>query len=74
MTIIMKTERILSDGSQLEPLIGTEHGWPSIEEGTDALCKCWNKYVTRLPKGYEEKDFDETTEVKLRVTFYEGAS
>jgi hypothetical protein len=71
MKINMKTERILKDGSQLEPFNGTDHGWRSVKEGTDALCKRWGKKVSRLANGYEDKEPDETTGVRLRVTFTE---
>ena len=72
--INMKTERILQDGSQLDPFNGTEHGWASVMEGVDGLCKRWGNDVIRLPNGYEDKEPNEATGVKLRVTFTEIAS
>jgi hypothetical protein len=73
MKINMKTERLLADGSELEPFNGTRHGWPSVEEGTDELYKRFGSDVIRLPNGYEEKEFSRSTGVKLRVTLSEVA-
>ena len=69
--INMITERLLPNGEKLKDFEGTEHGWPSVQEGTDGLCKRWGDSVIRLPNGCEDKDFSRSTGIKLRVTFYE---
>lgn len=73
--ILMTTERLLRDGKRLESfesVAGSEHGWPSIKAATDHLHK--REGIIKLPNGYEDKNFNETTGVKLRVTLTEFAA
>ena len=71
MQILMTTQYLLSDGTVLNTITGAEHGWPSVKEGTKALCDRWGKRVHRLENGYEDREPNEATGVILRVTFTE---